>query len=126
MPEVYPEVNPNPALLELLSSLKNPQQQVNLQGGGAPALCLANAIEALQENLRQTQTSAEKYHWLRAAARETLIRPATAYSEYPDLRTKWELPVLVCSGPIGGYTTFDDAITILMTAAARATGVSDA
>lgn len=58
---------------------------------------------------------ARRYRALRDAAKEVLLHPNRANSDIcPDLRTKWELPILICSGPIGGFLSFDEAVDIFM------------
>ncbi len=57
----------------------------------------------------------EEYQWLLDNCTETYLYPNRASSEYfPDTRTRWEIPTLICSGPIGGHITLRKAIRIAM------------
>lgn len=71
---------------------------------------LAAEIEALRAEVDALAKDAERYRWLRTMAREQLLNPKMASSEYPDMRTYWRLPTLICSGPVGGFVEFDAAI----------------
>lgn len=64
----------------------------------------------------EARRDAERYRWLRNNAKEELLYPARAVGDMPDLRTAWALPVLICSGPVGGFLTFDEAIDIKLEA----------
>ena len=57
---------------------------------------------------------AERYRWLRMMAKEQLLNPKAAGSEWPDMRTYWRIPTLICSGPVGGFIDFDTAIDSAM------------
>lgn len=57
---------------------------------------------------------AERYRWLRMMAKEQLLNPKAAGSEWPDMRTYWRIPTLICSGPVGGFIDFDAAIDAAM------------
>lgn len=57
---------------------------------------------------------AARFRWLKENAKEVLLRPQYAGSEFPDMRTCWQFPVLMCSGAVGGYVEVDRAIDILM------------
>ena len=60
---------------------------------------------------------AERYRCLKSQSKEQLLNPRGAASEFcADMRTHWKLPVLMCSGPIGGYLSFDDSVDILRAA----------
>ena len=63
-----------------------------------------------QREFHRLRADAERYRWLRNKAREKLLYPARAGDEVPDLRTKWSIPTLICSGPVGGFRSFDEAI----------------
>jgi hypothetical protein len=63
----------------------------------------AAALEAARED-------AERYRWLRTMAKEQLLDPRAAGSEWLDMRTHWRLPTLICSGPVGGFMSFDAAV----------------
>jgi hypothetical protein len=69
------------------------------------------------KELAEARRDAERYRWLRDNAKEELLYPARANGDMPDLRTAWALPVLICSGPVGGFLTFDEAIDIKLEAA---------
>lgn len=68
---------------------------------------MLRVVAAERDALR---ADAERYRWLRNKAREKLLYPARAGDEVPDLRTKWSIPTLICSGPVGGFRSFDEAI----------------
>lgn len=57
---------------------------------------------------------AERYRWLRMMAKEQLLNPKAAGSEWPDMRTYWRIPTLICSGPVGGFIDLDTAIDSAM------------
>lgn len=60
---------------------------------------------------------AARYRCLKSQSKEQLLNPRGAASEFcADMRTHWKLPVLMCSGPIGGYLSFDDSVDILRAA----------
>jgi hypothetical protein len=60
------------------------------------------------------EKDAERYRKLAAAATEQLLHPDRARCEMmPDRRTHWKLPVLMCSGPVGGFVSFADAVDAL-------------
>ena len=66
---------------------------------------------------------AERYRCLKSQSKEQLLNPRGAASEFcADMRTHWKLPVLMCSGPIGGYLSFDDSVDILRAAQEAAHG----
>ena len=72
-------------------------------------------IEGYIFGLNVHKQNAEKYEYLRDNAKEVLLNPRAFASEFcPDMRTKWEIPILICSGPIGGYIDFDKAVEIMM------------
>lgn len=55
-----------------------------------------------------------RYEWLEANAKEVLLDPKRASCDWaPDMRTKWEIPTLICSGPVGGTIPFGEAIDIM-------------
>ena len=53
-----------------------------------------------------------RYRRLRDMASETLVDPRNSHADLIDTRTEWRLPTLICSGPIGGFNTFDEAVDI--------------
>jgi hypothetical protein len=68
----------------------------------------------LLEHVRALEKDAERYRKLAAAATEQLLHPDRARCEMmPDRRTHWKLPVLMCSGPVGGFVSFADAVDAL-------------
>lgn len=71
------------------------------------------AIRSTKEENDSLRADAERFRWLRDNAREELLNPQAAASELaPDMRTQWVLPTLICSGPVGGYLTFEQAVDI--------------
>jgi hypothetical protein len=46
-------------------------------------------------------------------SKEVLLKPNTS-SEVFDIRTKWEIPTLICSGPVGGHIDFTESVKIAM------------
>lgn len=69
----------------------------------------------------QDAEQAAMWRWLEKNAKEVLLDPRRAASEIcPDMRTKWEMPTLICSGPVGGHVTFRGAIRNAMRAEAGA------
>lgn len=54
----------------------------------------------------------ERFAWLLRNSKENLLHPKTLSSDFPDLRTHWTFPTLICSGPVGGYLTLPEAIDI--------------
>ena len=70
-----------------------------------------NAPREPEPDLLEMRKDAERYRKLAAAAKEQLLRPDRAACEMlPDMRTHWVLPVLMCSGPVGGFASFADAV----------------
>ena len=66
------------------------------------------------ERLTPMFDAADRYTWLESVAKEVLLDPKRARCEWaPDMRTKWELPTLICSGPVGGHMTFTESIDVL-------------
>jgi hypothetical protein len=82
---------------------------------------LVARLDAMQANERRlidklaaSEKEAERYRKLEAQATEQLLHPSRAACEImPDLRTHWRLPVLMCSGPVGGSVSFADAVDAL-------------
>ena len=69
----------------------------------------------MPNSLDDLRIKAARYDWLEAHAKEVLLDPRRAASEMcPDMRTKWTIPVLICSGPVGGTVPFGEAIDIEM------------
>lgn len=55
----------------------------------------------------------DRYRWLEANVKEAYVQPDRVNCEWaPDTRTKWEIPTLICSGPVGGMVPFGEAIDI--------------
>lgn len=98
-----------------------------LQNSALPVKYLGwHRADVLRDMIEQNQLDAERYRGLRELAKEQLLHPSRAFSEFaPDMRTHWVLPTLMCSGPIGGYADFDEAVQIAIDAAkAREKGAS--
>lgn len=55
---------------------------------------------------------ADRFVRLGDRAHERWLRPETIGSEFPDHRTHWVLPPLICSGPVGGVIRFREAVDI--------------
>lgn len=86
---------------------------------GTPAEQNAAAIAAWNTRTHTAEIAgalrdAERYRWLRMMAKEQLLNPKAAGSEWPDMRTYWRIPTLICSGPVGGFIDFDAAIDAAM------------
>lgn len=90
-----------------------------LQNSALPAKYLGwHRADVLRDMIEQNQLDAERYRGLRQLAKEQLLNPSHAASEFaPDMRTHWVLPTLMCSGPVGGYVDFDEAVQIAIDAA---------
>lgn len=74
----------------------------------------AYALKTQVREIERMRQDAERYQWLKSQSKEQLLNPRGAASEFcADMRTHWKLPVLMCSGPIGGYLSFDDAVDML-------------
>ena len=95
------------------NELRRLHEELDLQKAlVAEAQAMTAKVCAENEALR---ADAERYRWLRSKSKETLLNPKGAASEFlPDMRTHWQMPVLICSGPIGGYLEFDAAIDAAM------------
>lgn len=64
-----------------------------------------------ENDLRELIHKADRYTWLEANAKEVYLRPDMVSCEWaPDIRTKWETPTLICSGPVGGMVSFGESI----------------
>jgi len=73
-----------------------------------------NTMQDAAAELAALRKDAERYRKLAAAATEQLLHPDRARCEMmPDRRTHWKLPVLMCSGPVGGFVSFADAVDAL-------------
>lgn len=71
-------------------------------------------IKQMRKEMKELRVKAARYDWLEANAKEVLLRPEMASCDWaPDLRTKWEIPTLICSGPVGGTIPFGEAIDVL-------------
>jgi len=63
----------------------------------------------------ETRKNAERYLKLKQHATEKLLNPKHFNCEImPDGRTHWVLPLLMCSGPVGGFVSFDEAVDKLV------------
>ena len=70
-------------------------------------------IAQMEKEMKELRLKAARYDWLEANAKEVLLRPDRVNCDWdPDLRTKWEIPTLICSGPVGGTISFGEAIDI--------------
>lgn len=71
-------------------------------------------IALMKKEMKELRLKAARYDWLEANAKEVLLRPDRVNCDWgaPDLRTKWEIPTLICSGPVGGTISFGEAIDI--------------
>jgi hypothetical protein len=94
--------------------------QVNLMSGDEPSARLHSArrhratIQRIEKEVRALRVKAARYDWMEANAKEVYLRPDRVNCEWaPDFRTKWEIPTLICSGPVGGTIPFGDAIDVL-------------
>ncbi|MFT4267857.1 MAG: hypothetical protein QM586_11665 [Xenophilus sp.] len=85
------------------------------KGGEAPVPTGSWSLWRRRRAMTTDTQDAARYRCLREAAKEQLLNPKGAANEYaPDMRTHWVLPVLMCSGPTGGYRTFDEAVDSLI------------
>ena len=84
-------------------------------------VCIQKKAESSAQQAAPASQDAEdaaRYRGLRDLAKEQLLYPQRAASSLAaDMRTHWELPVLICSGPIGGYRDFDSAVDSAIDAA---------
>ena len=72
-------------------------------------------IKELQRLQAADAVKVARYDWLEANAKEVYLRPDMVSCEWcPDIRTKWEIPTLICSGPVGGIVSFGEAIDVRM------------
>lgn len=72
-----------------------------------------STIQQLKKEMKELRLKAARYDWLESNAKEVLLRPDLANCDWcPDLRTKWEIPTLICSGAVGGTISFGEAIDI--------------
>ena len=74
------------------------------------AVAAVNFLRTHSAEIAGALRDAERYRWLRMMAKEQLLNPKAAGSEWPDMRTYWRIPTLICSGPVGGFIDFDTAI----------------
>lgn len=71
-------------------------------------------IAQMKKEMKELRLKAARYDWLEANAKEAYIRPELVNCDWaPDARTKWEIPTLICSGPVGGTIPFGEAIDVL-------------
>ena len=78
------------------------------------AVAAVNFLRTHSAEIAGALRDAERYRWLRMMAKEQLLNPKAAGSEWPDMRTYWRIPTLICSGPVGGFIDFDTAIDSAM------------
>lgn len=93
--------------------LKQSLRPTGIEGLGGPRVEVD--VDALIEaTMALCDVNAARYLWLEEHVKEVWVDPKRACSDIcPDLRTKWELPVLICSGPVGGTVSFGEAIDIM-------------
>jgi len=71
-------------------------------------------IAQMKKEMKELRLKAARYDWLEANAKEVLLRPDRVNCDWdPDIRTKWEIPTLICSGAVGGTIPFGEAIDVL-------------
>lgn len=71
-------------------------------------------IRKLKKEMKELRIKSARYDWLEANAKEVYVRPGLVNCEWaPDNRTRWEIPTLICSGPIGGMMSFGESIDIM-------------
>ena len=87
------------------------QQEVD---NAAAIVACVNFLRTHSAEIAGALRDAERYRWLRMMAKEQLLNPKAAGSEWPDMRTYWRIPTLICSGPVGGFIDFDAAIDAAM------------
>ena len=87
--------------------------QQDVDNAAAIAACV-NFLRTHSAEIAGALRDAERYRWLRMMAKEELLNPKAAGSEWPDIRTYWRIPTLICSGPVGGFIDFDAAIDSAM------------
>ena len=78
------------------------------------AVAAVNFLRTHSAEIAGALRDAERYRWLRMMAKEQLLNPKAAGSEWPDMRTYWRIPTLICSGPVGGFIDLDTAIDSAM------------
>lgn len=66
----------------------------------------------ISQELLEAKKDVERMEWLIKNVQEKLLRPGTLSSDFPDMRTHWVFPTLMCSGPIGGFQSLREAIDI--------------
>lgn len=115
----YCSVNPvDGGLLIAKCDVRNPFDQEQRANAALIAACDPDTIRALLAEkdalvaaLEEAQEDAERYRWLRSMAKERFLDLKASGAEYfPDMRTHWCIPTLICSGPVGGFMSFDEAI----------------
>lgn len=79
---------------------------------GAVALYEQSVIDSLLLRIRVLRGIAIRWEYMKANAKETFLSSQTLSSECADMRTVWEFPKLICSGPVGGFIPVDEAIDI--------------
>ena len=73
------------------------------------------SMSDLSAEMETLRLKAARYDWLESNAKEVLLDPSRANCDWaPDMRTKWSIPTLICSGPVGGCVSFGEAIDIMM------------
>ena len=70
-----------------------------------------DSMKQLEAQLAEARKDAERYKWISSKVHERPLRPAAYGSEmFPDMRLRYELPVLVSYDAIGQQISFDAAI----------------
>ena len=74
--------------------------------------------EALKAEVERLTADAKRYQWLRDKSTEQLLNQSRANLNNDfspmDIRTHWKTPTLICSGTVGGFITFEDAVDAAM------------
>ena len=68
----------------------------------------------MSKDTTEEQQDLARFAWLVKKAKEEYLHSKTLSSDFPDMRTYWKIPTLICSGPIGGFIEFREAIDIAM------------
>lgn len=85
-----------------------------------PGLVKAIQKQAYEDGLRDAGKDAERYRWIAKNVHERPLRPAAYGSDmYPDMRLRYELPVLVSFDAIGQKISFDSATDAAMLTASQ-------
>lgn len=62
----------------------------------------------------ENELDLKRFEWLVKNSSERLLKPRQNSEFDLDLRTNWVTPTLICSGPVGGFTSMREAIDIEM------------